>query len=114
LVKNDKERAAAVIYTGLRVIDTLKVLFSPFLPHSSQQLHELLGYQTLLAPQPRIEDAPDKDGGSRQVLSGDYTPQVQWAPSQLPVGQTLQAPVPLFRKLEETVVDEELVRLRAS
>lgn len=113
LVKNDKQRAAAVIYTGLRVVDTIKTLLSPFLPHSSQQLHELLGYEGVLAPQPRIEDVPSKDGGTRQVLTGDYVTAGGWAVSQLPVGQTLQAPTPLFKKLEDSVVEEELARLRS-
>lgn len=113
LVKNDKPRAATVIYTGLQVIDTLKTLFSPFLPFSSQQLHELLGYTGTLSPQPRIEETGDKDGGTRLVLTGDYVVDIVWEPTRLPVGQALQAPAPLFRKLEESVVEEELARLRS-
>ena len=30
---------------ALRVIDSLKLLFAPFLPFSSQKLHETLGYE---------------------------------------------------------------------
>ncbi|GAB4205664.1 MAG: methionine--tRNA ligase [Roseiflexaceae bacterium] len=111
LVKSDRERAAAVVYTGLRVIDNLKVLFSPFLPHSSQQLHELLGYSDTLAPQPHSEPAVAPDGSERFVLTGDYTAGGSWTPSALPVGQALKAPVPLFKKLDEAVVAEELARL---
>ena len=43
LVKTDRERAATVLYVGLRCIDSLKMLFTPFLPFSAQRLHELLG-----------------------------------------------------------------------
>ena len=112
LVKENKERAATVLFTSLRVIDTLKMLFAPFLPESSQQLHELLGYSGTILPQPQIASAEDKDGGTRQVLTGNYATGAVWAVSQLPAGQTLQAPVPLFRKLEDSVVEEEMARLR--
>ncbi len=111
LVKSDRERAAAVVYTGLRVVDNLKVLFSPFLPHSSQQLHGLLGYTGTLAPQPRSEPAVAPDGTERLVLTGDYSVGGSWTPSALPAGQALQAPTPLFRKLDEAVAAEELARL---
>ncbi len=45
LVKTDRDRAATVLYVALRVVDSLKTLFTPFLPFSSQVLHELLGYE---------------------------------------------------------------------
>ena len=45
LVKSDRERAATVLYVALRCIDSLKMLFTPFLPFSAQRLHELLGYE---------------------------------------------------------------------
>jgi methionyl-tRNA synthetase len=113
LVKQDRERAATVLYTALRTIDTLKILLSPFLPFSSQRLHELLGYQGTIAPQPHIEDAVAPDGTPRHVLTGSYAVDARWAISELPVGQALSAPEPLFRKLDESVVEEELARLRA-
>ena len=114
LVKQDRERAATVLYTALRTIDTLKILLSPFLPFSSQRLHELLGYQGTIAPQPRIEAAVAPDGTPRQVLTGSYVVDARWALSELPVGQVLSAPEPLFRKLDESVAEEELERLRAN
>lgn len=43
-VKTDKAAAATSVYVILRVIDNLKVLFSPFLPFTCQKLHEYLGY----------------------------------------------------------------------
>ncbi len=111
LVKSDRERAAAVIYTGLRVVDNLKTLLSPFLPHSSQALHEMLGYSGTLAPQPRIEEALDPTGATRLVLTGDYATAGRWEPGALPAGQLLLAPAPLFKKLDNSVAAEELARL---
>jgi len=34
-----------------------------------------------------------------------------WAPSALPAGQVLREPAPLFRKLDESVIEEEYARL---
>src|SRR5262249_30763902 len=42
LIKTDRDRAATVLYVALRAVDSLKVLFTPFLPHTSQRLHEML------------------------------------------------------------------------
>jgi methionyl-tRNA synthetase len=111
LVKSDRDRAATVLYTALQTINTLKLLLSPFLPNTSQQLHELLGFRGVLAPMPTIEDAVARDGTPRQLLTGDYTTSVGWELSTLPAGQALQAPVPLFKKLEESVATEEIARL---
>ena len=36
---------------------------------------------------------------------------LQWKPSELKPGQKLNQPSPLFKKLEESVVDEERARL---
>lgn len=113
LVKSDRQRAATVIYTGLRVVDNLKTLFCPFLPFSSQRLHELLGYEGVLAPQPHIEEVPDPDGHTRLVLTGSYAGAGAWEPSRLPVGQKLKKPEPLFQKLDEAVAEQELERLKA-
>jgi methionyl-tRNA synthetase len=34
-----------------------------------------------------------------------------WTPRALPVGQALRPPTPLFKKLDESLVDEEYARL---
>ena len=34
-----------------------------------------------------------------------------WAPSALPAGQALRQPAPLFRKLDESVIEGEYARL---
>lgn len=112
LVKTDRARAATVLYTALRTIDTLKLLLSPFLPNTCQQLHELLGYTDVLSSFPHVEDALAPDSSPRQVLTGSYATGATWALSELPAGRVLQAPVPLFKKLEESVAAEELERLK--
>jgi methionyl-tRNA synthetase len=112
LVKTDQERAGTVLYISLRAVDSLKTVFTPFLPHTSQQLHELLGYDGLLAGPVEFREVED-DGQTHEILTGDYTGWVGgWEPSDLQPGQALREPKPLFRKLDESIVDEELARMR--
>ena len=114
LVRSDRDRAATVLYTALRAVDSLKVLFTPFLPFSSQKLHELLGYQGYLAGPLEFKEVTEPGGATHRVLTGDYESWVgRWEPSALPPGQALQPPVPLFKKLDESIVEEELARLGA-
>jgi methionyl-tRNA synthetase len=114
LVKQDPARAATVLYTALRAIDSLKILFAPFLPFSSQRLHEMLGYQGSLSGTLRIAQVSE-DGRAHRVLTGDYAQRVgTWEPSRLTPGQKLGTPAPLFKKLEDKVVAEELARLEAN
>ncbi len=49
---------------------------------------------------------------SHQALTYDPAGAVgQWAPSRLEGGQALRKPAPLFKKLEESVIEEEYARL---
>ena len=112
LIKTDRSRAATVIYTGLVVVDWLKILLSPFLPNSSQQLHELLGYEDQIAAFPKIEQTIDPDGRKRSVLTGNYVRSDRWKPVPIPIGQSLKPPAPLFHKLNESLIEEERERLR--
>jgi methionyl-tRNA synthetase len=113
LVKTDRGRAATVLYTALRAVDSLKVIFTPFLPHSSQSLHELLGYEGLLAGPLSFRTVDEGEGRTHEVLTGDYARwSGRWTPSELPPGQPLREPTPLFRKLDPSIVDEELARMQ--
>ena len=113
LIATDPERAGTVLYIALRSVDALKVMFAPFLPFSSQKLHEYLGYDGTIAGAPERRTVRESDGSTHDVLTGDYTKSVgSWAPPGLPVGQKLRAPQPLFKKLDpDVVVAEELRRM---
>ncbi len=112
VIKIDRARAGTVLYTALRCVDTLKIMFTPFLPFSSQKLHELLGYEGFIAGPLLFREYTEDNGISHRVLTGDYTTWAgRWEPSALPVGQVLRQPAPLFKKLDEAVVAEELARL---
>jgi methionyl-tRNA synthetase len=114
-IKADRERAATILYVALRIVDSLKVIFTPFLPFSSQKLHELLGYEGWLAGPLEFREIEEDEGEKHMILTGDYSAWIgTWEPSGLRVGQSLREPEPLFRKLDPGIVEEELSRLSPS
>jgi methionyl-tRNA synthetase len=116
-IKKDKGEAAKTIYTALRAIDSLKVLFAPFLPFTSEQLHQYLGYDTPLFGEQYIEEVEDSLGVHNVLryrpptLSGAEGAVEAWKRSKLEPGQKLREPGPLFKKLEDSVIEEERARL---
>ncbi len=110
-IKQDKQAAATTVYTALRAIDSLKVLFAPFLPFTSEQLNIYLGYQQPLFGKQFVQTQED-NLGTHDVLRYDPDEAAGvWTPSELLAGQALSPPAPLFRKLEESVAEEERARL---
>jgi len=86
IIKQDRQAAATSLYVALYVISNLKTMLYPFIPFSSQRLHELLGFE-----------------GSIE----DYG----WQLTVLKPGQKLLPPEPLFSKLDEKLVEEETIRV---
>jgi methionyl-tRNA synthetase len=112
LVKADRDRAATVLNVSLRCVDSLKTLLAPFLPFTSQAVHELLGYDGWLAGPLEFRTVAEDDGSEHEVLTGDYAQGVgRWEPADLPAGQQLREPRPLFRKLPPETAADELARL---
>lgn len=113
MIKEDPVAAGTTIYVALRVIDNLKILFAPFLPHTCQKLHEYLGYDGQLFGRQFTETFTESER-DHTALCYDNTEAVgRWEPSQLPAGQILRKPAPLFKKLEPEVAEEEVARLLA-
>jgi methionyl-tRNA synthetase len=110
-LKSDPVRSATATYVALRVIDSLKVLFMPFLPFSSQQLHGYLGYDDDLFGQQEVVEYAENTRSHLGLIYHDAHTGDTWKPSALPPGQALRSPQPLFRKLEDEVVADELARL---
>ncbi len=112
LMSTDRERAGTVLYTALRCIDDLKVLMTPYLPFASQRLHESLGYAGTIAGGPVFRTVTEADGSRHDILTGAYgTWTGRWRPTELPVGQPIPEPKALFKKLDESVVADELARM---
>jgi methionyl-tRNA synthetase len=111
-IKTDREAAARSVYTAIRAIDSLKILFAPFLPFTSEKLHGLLGYTQPLFGEQYTETVSD-DLGEHEVLR--YRPLKTgpcWQPGNLAPGAPLNQPEPLFKKLDDSVAEMELERLR--
>lgn len=110
-ISAQRDDAATTLYVALRVIDSLKVLFYPFIPFSSQRLHEYLGYEDSILGEQRVETFAEEKKTHTALVYDLPTAKVSWALSQLPPGQPLREPQPLFAKLEEKIVEEERARL---
>ena len=81
-IKTDREGAATTVYTMIQVLNGLKVLFAPYVPFSSQKLHELLGFSG------KVEDCA-------------------WNAVEAPASQALPVPTPLFAKFDPPVVPDD-------
>jgi methionyl-tRNA synthetase len=109
---DEKPRMGTILHVALQVVSDANTLLTPFLPHSAQKIHELLGGTGVHAPMPSIVEVEDLDGGpAYPVLTGDYTVGAKWRSVPIEVGRPLAAPKPVFRKLDPSIVDEELARL---
>ena len=60
-IKTDPQAAATSIFVALKVIDSLKTLFAPFLPFTSQRLHAYLGYDGDLFGQQYTEEVVEQE-----------------------------------------------------
>jgi len=110
-VKKDKARTATIMYVALRAIDSLKILFTPFLPFTCQRVHLMLGYSSSLLGDQVVREY-DEATRKHAALTFDYSGvTAQWKPSQLPVGQALGPIAPLFEKLDPKTTEEERSKL---
>jgi methionyl-tRNA synthetase len=113
-IPDGRARMATILYVALQAVSDCNTLLTPFLPHAAQKIHELLGGTGVHAPMPEIREVEDLDGGPDYlILTGDYASGGRWESVPLPVGRALAAPTPVFRKLDPSIVDEELARLGA-
>ena len=87
-VKTDRADAARTIWTSLTAINCLKVALYPYMPTSSEKLHAMLG----------LDGAVETRGWN-------------WELDDLNPGSPLPRPKPLFRKFDESLIDEETARL---
>jgi methionyl-tRNA synthetase len=112
LRETEPERMATILHVALQAVSDCTTMLAPFLPHTSQQVHELLGRDGVLAPQPELREVDDLDGGpGYPILTGDYESSVRWQSDPLKVGTPVAPPTPLFAKLDVSVIDEELARM---
>ncbi len=110
-IKTDKAEAGRAVFVAMKCIDSLKVLFAPFLPHTCEKLHTFMGFDAPLFGMQSTQTIQD-DLGEHHVLQ--YDPDGAsgtWQPSQLVPGGRFRQPEPLFKKLDPGIVEEERKRL---
>jgi len=107
-----RERLATILHTLCQAVSSLNVMFAPFLPHSANTIDAMFGGGGDVAPLPRIEHVTDPEGGYEYpVITGDYTSVPAWGPRPVVVGTPVGKPTPVFTKLDEAIVDEEIARM---
>jgi methionyl-tRNA synthetase len=87
----------------VQVVKDANTLLTPFLPHSAQKVHELIGGTGVWASQPEVREVDDLDvdGKVNAILTGDYAAeQARWESTPIEVGKPLEKPTPLFAKLD--------------
>jgi methionyl-tRNA synthetase len=85
-IKTDRQAAANSLYTAIGAISALKTMLYPFLPFSSQKLHEYLGFEG------KIENS-------------------KWEVCIPEPGQKLVEPKALFTKLDDEIIEKETRKL---
>lgn len=111
----DLPRLATILWTAAQAVSDLNLMLSPFLPFSANQIHRLLGGEGEIAPLPRIVEVEDLDVQNEDgtpctypVITGDYTQVPTWERHPIVSGTPVPKPTPVFQKLDESVVAEEL------
>ena len=83
-IKSDRQAAATTIWTAVQVVSALRIIFWPTLPFSSEKLAEYL------QEDPRPE---------------------RWAPKTIEAGTPIGPVQPLFKKIDDALVEEENARI---
>lgn len=108
LINEDRAAAATAVYVALQAIDWLKLMWGPILPHSSEQLHAMLGYSQPLWGRQYTETIVDARGTHVTLRYDHKAASAQWRAEPLPAGQALQEPKALFTKLDDAIMAEKL------
>ncbi|HKA68672.1 MAG TPA: methionine--tRNA ligase [Actinomycetes bacterium] len=112
LTETDKDRMGTILHTALQAVDDCKALLTPFLPHSSDTVHRMLGNDGTWSAMPELREVDEAGGPSYGVLTGEYdAAEARWESRPIAAGRPLHPPTPVFKKLDASIVDEELDRL---
>ena len=86
-IKEDRDQAGATLTVAMQAINCLKTILYPFMPFSSQKVHEFLGF-----------DGPIEEG------SWDFETCV----AGIKAGASLREPSPLYTKLDPEIIEDEV------
>ena len=112
---SDRERMGTILHVALQVVDDCKTLLTPFLPYSSDEGARAARRRGASGRRCRRWSRWTSRPRSGAVLPGDHR---RLRPAAAPGSRCRcrpagrwRAPTPLFTKLDESIVDEELARL---
>ena len=115
-----QERLATVLWTLAQAVADLNLMLSPFLPHAANDIDRVMGGAGEIAPMPYIEDVEELDPqvlpadfegrNGYPIITGDYTKVPTWERHPITAGTPISKPTPVFVKLDESIVEEELAR----
>jgi methionyl-tRNA synthetase len=110
--EDERERLGTILHVTAQAVLDLNTMLSPFLPHSSNAVHATFGGEGEFMPMPRVEEVTDLDDGHPYpVVTGEYSATPAWESRPVRVGAPVSKPTPVFQKLDDSVVEEELARL---
>lgn len=110
--EEERPRLLTILHVLAQVVTDLNTMLAPFLPFSANEVEKVLGGTLKVAPMPRIEEVDDLDAdGSYPIITGDYTNVPAWGHRPVTVGAPVAKPKPIFRKLDPSIIEEELERL---
>ena len=115
-----RERLATVLWTLAQAVADLNLMLSPFLPHAANDIDRVMGGEGAIAPMPHIEEVEELDPqvlpadfegrAGYPIITGDYTHVPTWERHPITPGTPIAKPTPVFVKLDEAIVEEELAR----
>jgi methionyl-tRNA synthetase len=120
LTQSDPGRMRAILHVATQAVSDCRTLLAPFLPHSTAKVDEAFGgfgagVPGAVAPMPAIHEVDDLDGGpGYPVLMGDYSgARGTWGRTPIVPGTPVAKPTPVFTKLDDSIAEAELERMRA-
>jgi hypothetical protein len=79
---------------------------APCVPHTAQRLHQYLGYDGQLFGTQQVVEYQESIRSHLALICYYASAIGPWAPSQLPRRQAFRQPALLFKKLDESAVEE--------
>ena len=115
-----RRRLSTILHTLAQVVVDLNLMLSPFLPHAANDVDRVMGGAGDVAPMPEIREVDELDPEvlpeafagrtGYPIITGDYTAAPAWGRREVVAGTPVAKPSPVFVKLDESIVDEELSR----
>ena len=100
--EDQRERLGTVLHTLAQAVHDLNTLMAPFLPHSSNAVHQVFGGAGEFMPMPTLERVHDLDEPEREypIITGEYSTTPPWQSTPVVVGAPVAKPTPIFAKLD--------------